>query len=324
MTDHRPPIHLDTLLDEPAVVRRLMERHAPYAPVQRYLANEAQQRMAAGGGPTASAPVIAPNFRGDWAFHGTVLEGAEPLLHHPRLIEAAQQLFDTPWVRPQMLFTNVTWQLPFPQGAGHTDVPAFRGIDRTRYPTWILHAMGASGLFEEERIEIATAVAWFYRGADGGFDYWPDGPDRPPRVHEGAIFNTAIVGDNDRMFHRVRPVGARERGLPRGLSLDSRLVHRGGDDWAIEEAGRTLAAMPYDELRISLSWKAEVFRDEAQQRRVDRHEHDLTLERVLARFEADFAARGERYERADDPLSDPVLTELVSRLYMRQPSVQAA
>ena len=54
---------------------------------------------------------------------------------------------------------------------------------------------------------IATAVAWFYEGEDGGFEYWPDGPEQAPSLHEGRIFNTAIIGDNDRMFHRVRPTG---------------------------------------------------------------------------------------------------------------------
>lgn len=322
---HRPPIFIDALLDDPDRIRALTERHGPYAPVQRYLANEAQRRMASGApGAPAAATLIAPNFRGDWAFAGRVLEGVEPLLHHPALVEAAGRLFETPFVRPSMVFTNITWQLPFPQGQGHTDVPQFRGFDRTRHPTWILAGMGASGLFEEERIEIATAVAWFYRGSDGGFDYWLDGPDAPPRVHEGAIHNTAVVGDNDRMFHRVRPVGRREAGLPQGLSLDSRLVHRGGDDWAIVEGDAVVAEMAWPELRISLSWKAEVYRSEEAMRRADEHVDDLTLDAVLERFEADFAARGERWERGADPLSDPALTELIHRLYVRQPTIQAA
>ena len=25
-----------------------------------------------------------------------------------------------------------------------------------------------------------TAVAWYYEGAEGGFKYWPEGPDRSP------------------------------------------------------------------------------------------------------------------------------------------------
>ena len=64
--------------------------------------------------------------------------------------------------------------------------------------------MGHSGLFEEERIDIATAVAWFYEGSDGGFTCWPDGPDAPPVVHEGDIHNTAIMG-NWHPYNRIDP-----------------------------------------------------------------------------------------------------------------------
>src|SRR5262249_14924648 len=153
----------------------------------------------------------------------------------------------------QNVYVNLTWQLPFPQGLGHTDVPAFRGFDRTRYPITFLSIMGLSGLFEDVRVRIATAVAWFYAGRDGGFEYWPEGPERPSRVHEGSIDNTAIVGDNDFMWHRVRPTGRIDDGMV-SLSVDSELVRAGGG-WAIVDRGRTLAAFSRDRLRVSVSWK---------------------------------------------------------------------
>ena len=81
---------------------------------------------------------------------------------------AAREMFDTDCVRPQIVYTNLTWQLPFDQGGGHTDVPAFRGIERTRYPIWILNAMGHSRLFEPERIRIATAVRLVLQGQRRG------------------------------------------------------------------------------------------------------------------------------------------------------------
>ena len=80
-----------------------------------------------------------------------------------------------------------------------------------------LTIMGQTGLFEAERVKVATAVSWFYRGADGGFEYWPDGPGGASVVHEGAIHNTGIVGDNDFMWHRVRPVGRPEDGMATAL-----------------------------------------------------------------------------------------------------------
>lgn len=313
----RPPIFIDRLLDDPHAVRPLIERHAPYAPVQRYFSDRAEYRQSSGQG---AGDLIAPNFRGDWAYDVPLVEGAELFLDHGVLREAAAKLFDTPHVRPQIVYTNLTWQLPFHQGAGHTDVPAFRGIDRTVYPIWFLSIMGHSGLFEEERIRIATAVAWFYEGKDGGFEYWPDGKDGAPRIHEGEIFNTAIMGDNDRMFHRVMPVGRREDGLVTDMTLDTRLAHRGGEAWEIVEDGRRLATFSYPKLRISVSWKAQVFRDEAERRAVDEHTADLSFDDVMTRFHDDLDARGVAFGTPDDPLRDPAFIELLGGVYRQEPA----
>jgi hypothetical protein len=318
MSDCLAPIQIDRLLDDPSVIRDLTERNAPYFPVQRYVHSDAEHRAISAQGPM----LVAPNFRGDWAYDRPLIEGAELFLNNRSLIEAAERLFDTDLVRPHQVYSNLTWQLPFPQGKGHTDVPAFRGVDRTRYPIWFLHVMGRSGLFEDERIRIATAVAWFYEGEDGGFEYWPDGPDRPPRTHQGEIFNTAIVGDNDRMFHRVMPVGRVEDGMINGMSLETRLEHVDGDRWSIVEKD-TLAAPTWPAIRISVSWKAMVFRDEAEQRMVDEHTCDITAEDALQRFYDDLDRRGIECERPADPLRDPAFVETLSTTYVRDPSVFA-
>jgi hypothetical protein len=305
------------VLDEPGVVRELVERTAPHLPVQRYFKSGAEMRSQSGPGEM----IVAPNFRGDWATAKGRVEGIEPLLENERFREAAAELFGSDLVRPWGVYSNITWQLPFDQGRGHTDVPAFLGIDRTHTPTWFLSAMGHSGLFEEERVEIATAVSWFYQGTDGGFCYWPDGPERAPRVHEGRIFNTAFVGDNDRMYHRVRPVGRRERGLLAGMTLDTALTHDGGDDWAIRQGDETLAEMPYHELRISVSWKAYVYRDAEQRRRHEEGHGGLCLDAVLARFADDLDRRGIDFEPPSDPLHDEPFVDLLTASYVRAPRV---
>ncbi len=305
------------MLDDPGLVRRLLEETAPHYPVQRYFSSGAEMRSQSGPG----AMIVAPNFRGDWATAASRVPGIEPILEHPRLVDAAARLFGSELVRPWGVYANVTWQLPFHQGNGHTDVPAFVGIDRSRYPTWFLSAMGHSGLFEKERVDIATAVAWFYQGSDGGFAYWPDGPERPHRVHEGRIFNTACVGDNDRMYHRVRPVGAPEQGLLAGMDLETRLEHDAGDAWAIRRRGETLAEMPGSELRISVSWKAYVYRDGEQRRRHEDGRDALALDAVLDRFQDDLRGRGVPFTRPQDPLHEEPFVDLLTRSYVRAPSV---
>jgi hypothetical protein len=310
----RTPILLESAVDDPALVHRLIDAHAPYWPVQRYFANDAE--YAALSGKSASM-IVAPVFRGNWVADGTVREGVEPLLANERFAAAARRLFDAEIVRPTNLYVNLTYQLPFPQGAGHTDVPAFRGFDRTRYPITFLTIMGLSGLFEDVRVKIATAVAWFYRGTDGGFEYWPDGPDRPSRVQEGAIDNTAIVGDNDFMWHRVRPTGRVEDEMP-ALTLESELTGS-GDAWSIVDGAHTFATLSRDRLRVSLSWKAMVFASDAERRRYDEHTDDVDLSEVIRRFTADLATRGVEVELPADPLRDPGFVELLREQYVRYP-----
>ncbi len=313
----RPPVAIAPVLDDPEIVRELLEQTAPHFPVQRYFENAAEMRAQSGSGDM----IIAPNFRGDWATAAGRVAGIEPILESVRLRDAAAQLFGSELVRPWGVYSNITFQLPFDQGKGHTDVPAFVGVDRSAYPTWFLNAMGHSGLFEKERVDIATAVAWFYRGSDGGFTYWPDGPDRPPKVHEGRIYNTGFVGDNDRMYHRVRPAGSREKGLLTGMTLDTRLEHDGGGAWAIRENGDTLAEMDFEALRISVSWKAYVYRDEDQLRRHLEGSDALTREAVLGRIYDDLRAREVSFQLPTDPLHEEPFVEVLTETYVRTPSV---
>lgn len=314
----RTPVVLDEAVDDPEVIRRLIDAHQPYWPVQRYFANSAEY-AALSGQTEPSEMIIAPVFRGNWAADGKVLDGVAPILDSDRFAAAAQQLFGAEIVRPTTVYVNLTWQLPFPQGAGHTDVPAFRGFDRTRYPITFLTIMGLSGLFEAERVKVATAVAWFYRGSDGGFEYWPRGVDGDSVLHEGAIDNTAIVADNDFMWHRVRPTGRVEDGMI-PLTREAELVRRDRETWTIRDQGEEQASFPAEKMRVSLSWKAVVFDDEADRRRRDEHTDDIDLDEVLARFAADFAARGEPLDIPADPVADQDFVRTLSNSYVHYPS----
>lgn len=316
----RPPVVLPEALEDPSLTEDLLVRHGPYWPVQRYVSNDAEY-AALSGGPKGATMPVAPVFRGNWAQPGEVLAGVEPLLHNDRFVDAARRLFDAGIVRPTTVYVNLTHQMPFPQGPGHTDVPSFRGFDRSTYPITFLTLMGLSGLFEDARVKVATAVSWFYRGRDGGFEYWPGGPDAPSTVHEGDIWNTGVVADNDFMWHRARAVGHPRDGLEL-LSLDAELVPRGGG-WAIVQDGAERRRFPRDELRVSLSWKAIAFVDEAERRRHDGHTADLSVSEVLRRFEADLQARGRRVKIPDDPFRDPGFIGVLHDEYVRTPATRA-
>lgn len=324
----RPPLAVECVLDDPDLVRRLAEQNAPYWPVQRYFANvEEMQALsdAATGSPRAAAAasgapmMVGPVFRGDWAYDRPLVDGVEPFLHNERFVDAARRIFDGAVVRPQIVYINLS--LPMPAGdAGHTDVPAFRGVDRTRHPIWLLVTMGRSGLFERWRIPIATAVAWFYAGEGGGLCYWRDGPDRPPKI-QPARTNTALVGDNDRMFHRVESIGGNDDDMVRGLTLDSQLAFAGDGTWQAVDGGHVLAEYPFRQVRISVSWKAQVLRDAEEARVVDEHRDDLTLDRVLDTFLADLDARATPAARPADPLHDPAFVRALTAAYHQAPTV---
>jgi hypothetical protein len=314
----RTPVVLDEAVDDPAVVRGLIDAHQPYWPVQRYFANGAEYAALSGQAESAQM-IIAPVFRGNWAADGEPLDGVGPILTSERFTVAAKQLFAAEIVRPTTVYVNLTWQLPFPQGAGHTDVPAFRGFDRTTYPITFLTIMGLSGLFEDVRVKVATAVAWFYAGSDGGFEYWPQGAGGSSVVHEGEIENTAIVADNDFMWHRVRPTGRVEDGMVT-LTRDAELGRHDESHWAIVDQGDERAVFPTEALRVSLSWKALAFDDDADRRRHDEHTHDIELSQVLQRFSADFATRGEPLEIPADPVADPDFVRTLSAAYVHYPN----
>lgn len=327
---NRPPIALAGVLDDPGLVRRLAEAHAPYLPVQRYVASAEEQRLLSqnervdpGAGAQGDAPVfVAPIFRGDWAYDTPLVDGVEPILHNEAFTEAARELFDGALVRPQIVYANLT--LPIPDyDIGHTDIPAFRGIDRTVYPVWLLVAMGRSGLFERWRVPIATAVSWWFEGEGGSFTYWPQGPDGPPRTVPPTP-NTAVVGDNDFMFHRADGVGGPGVGWRKGLTLESRLAWLGGDDWAVRDGERELWRIGWPEIRVSVSWKAQVFRDAEELRRYERHSDDLTLDAAVTALLEDLAERGHGLSCPADPLRDTDFIAALTNAYRRTPTVQPA
>ena len=312
----RSPRQIDSVFDDPEIVRALIERHSPYLPVQRYFTNQAEFEASSGQGKM----FIAPNFRGDWAYDKPLVEGIEPLLNHKGFREAAAEIFDAQVVRPQQVYCNLTVQLPFNQGGGHTDVPAFRGVDRREYPISLLQVMGHSQLFERYRVFIATAVAWFYRGEDGGFEYWPDGPGAASRVHEGDIYNTAIVGDNDFMYHRVRPTGASKDGLLGGMTLDTRLERQEDGAWQILEGDSVLSSFDYSQIRSSVSWKAMVFRDEEEARVYDEGLDLLGIDEVWATFEEDLSRRGVDAKRPRDSVTtNEEWIGTLSAAYIKEP-----
>ncbi len=307
----RSPVVLDQAYADPEAVRALVRRGGPYWPTIRYVASTTE--LAAYGGEAKKLSVV-PWFRADWAYGEVNVPGAEVILHNPAFIEAAHTVFDAGVVRPLVVYVNAMG--PMGAGPAHIDVPAFRGLDRTEYPVTFLHLMHRSGLFESHRVEIATAVSWFYEGARGEFEYWADGVAAPPRRIEAPLENRAVVGDNEVMFHRVAPIGADAPPVIEDATLGVELVpEEAGSDWVAIDEGRELLRYADRDVRISVSWKAEVFADTEAARVREEHLDDLVLEDVVDRLLADLAAHGTTMARPTNPLRDEAFLAALNATY---------
>jgi len=280
------PVLLDPVLDNPESIRDMAMRNGPYFMPARYLVSGASADSASDNSNREEVEVpdylIGPTWRGDWAVEGRPLvEGVDRVLEHQGFAEAARAIYGAEVVVPEQVYVNLSTPMPG-QGFSHTDIPEFIGIDRTNAPGWLLQAMGTSRLFEDVRITIVTAVAWFYRGERGFFRYWPNGRDADSIRHEN-MWNTAAVGDNDYMHHQVERIGPAGVRKPDGLTINSLLDHD-GERWIVQEDGQTLLDYADEDVRLSVSWKAKIYADEAIRQVADTGDGGLDLEEVVTRL----------------------------------------
>lgn len=308
-------LRVQPAFDDPDAVVALIRGAGPYWPLARY-ARSTEERTASGGGDGGGS-FVPPWFRQDVALLGEPrVEGAEVILHNPAFVDAAHRVFAGDGiVRPTTVYVNLMTPCTYPFIA-HVDVPAFRGITRAQYPVWLLHQMKASGLFEPWRIRLATAVSWFFDGPGGAFHYWPDGPEQSAVVIEPPYENAAVVADNEITYHGVGPLAPAGAVELTDLSVDAELRRRPDDaGWDVLDGVAVRADYDDADVRITVSWKAEVFRDEEEQRIVDEHLDDLTLDQVTGTFADDLARRSIPATIPDEPLDDAAWVRALASTY---------
>jgi hypothetical protein len=295
------PIRIEPAFEEREQIRAMFARYAPYRALAVYAPDGVKDETH----EEASRPVL-PWFRGDWALGGeSLVDGADLILHNKKFIEAAKTAFAASRVFPKFVAVNVNG--PMPAGATHLDNPTFYGATRADYPLPFLRVMGFSELFEAWRVVQAGAISWFYEGAGGSFDYWPEGLDGPMLSERPPFGNVALISDNDQLYHRIGAIGDPNPELPR-MSALAKIQPDGEGNWTILENGEVRATYASPEVRFSVLWKAEV-RDGRP--RPD----DLTLDRIMAVFTADLRQRGVDFHIPSDPLSDTAWILLLQRIY---------
>lgn len=295
-------VRLSPAWDDPEAVVAAVRSAGPFWPLASYAASDAE--MAALGRERGT--FTPPWFRQDFAREGTSLvPGAEMILANSRFVDGARQLAggDEAVVRPQAVYVNIMGPTPF-AFPPHLDIPAFRGFTRATQPVWLLKTMKTSGLFEEWRTKIVTAVSWFYAGPGGDFHYWPSGPEGPAVVESAPFDNVGVLSDNEATFHGVSSLGKPDARMPEGLTRESRLV-RDQRGWCVlDGAGAEQVHFSDADVRITVSWKADVFANADEVATHDDGHDPLTLDAVVDLLASDLAARGIRVTEPNDPLGD--------------------
>lgn len=290
------PVRMDPVFDDPDAILALMRRRAPYKTLLGFTGHDSVYG-------TADVP---------WFMDQTT---DEPLLmHNPRWIEAAREAFDAEIVRPMNCTLNVN--APAKSGPPHLDLPVYRGLKLPEAPMWLLTNMSRSRLFLPWLVPLATGLMWFWRGAGGEFEYWPDGPDAPSVCARAPLWNVGVMSDNEVMWHRVGAIGAEERRAELVGSLPSRArIHSVGEGWELREDDHHIASYGRDEIRLSLVWKAYVFKDAAHLASFEDKAYDLDLDTVVDIYAEDLEKRGIDAPRPRDPLADPEWRKLIERVY---------
>jgi hypothetical protein len=322
-----PYVEFESLL-APEQVERLLDivhTHAPYPTYgegrqqegfgagipQRYDAARHFVETRAGQDPVWKLASRTNYFRDTFAYEQPLFPEIAFFQQLPQFVEAARRVSGRPIVRPAIVYLNLL--VPGQELALHTDVPEFRGANRTHAPEWLLVAMHHSGRFARWRRHIATAVSWYHDCAGGEFVYYADGPQAPPhrlRVRR----NTAIVLDTDSVFHGIAPVALRATALP-PIEPGVRL-HRDDDThWSVRRDGAVRTVYNWDDLRLSVSWKAWCFADADELQLNEDHNDDLTLAQILDTFVDDLRTRGRIADRPDDD----TLAHLILDEYIRFP-----
>ncbi len=298
-----PPILLRDVIEDVDDVVQLLERNAPYTPLGGWYRP----------GSDPEAPTSPMWFQNDWVHADLRVEGSELFLFHERVTQAARDFYDAEVIVPHSVYVNLMAALER-SGPAHTDNPRFHGRDRSNTPMWLLRAMLWSGLFDRHAIVQATSIWWMNDVEGGGLFYWPDGPDKPPHEHVGDMANTALVGDNHGMFHQVAPVGPFDQGT-RLVTPRAELapVADAPGEWAVTDRGDIRYRAPLGQYRVSVLWKADVYRNEAERRL--QMADTLSLVDVARLFDRDLEERGADVRFAGARFEDHALMAAVNAVY---------
>lgn len=236
-----------------------------------------------------------------------------------KLLDTARHLHGTKYGMAHNLFFNVCGP-SHSFDAGHFDTGSFRGIGLHNAPVWMLAVMAKSGLFDAWEVKTAQVITYFYNSdIDGGFTYWADGPDRAPERFSAPFWNSAILTDNSRMYHRRESNGPKDRRDYPGLALQSELHSAPDGAWSIRNGDVEINRFESADMRMLVHYTALLFDDLAAVKQFQDHTDDLTSERVFEMLIKDMRAKGAKVAEPSDPSTDTAFIAQLTDFYKMAP-----
>ena len=246
-----------------------------------------------------------PHFRGFFAQNSTLFY---PELHdvyyNAKFIELVKDYWGCRYAKPTLMLFNICG----PHNSGtdaHLDAVNFRGVTIDNTPVWMQNIMGKSGLFTEYVVKMGQVITWWYKGEEGTFTYWPDGPLGEPKRLEHPLWNKGVVVQNEMMFHRGDSVGRPDERDVQGVKCRSRFSYDAADDaWDVTTDGERVHRYRPEQIRFLAHWSAELYSDMTDLKKTMDHTDDLTHQMVVDRLLADLRDKGVSVSEPHDPFHD--------------------
>ena len=329
MTPIVPPQPISDIFtdDENARMMDILRTQGPWRLIQALHFNSAEEMLAVSspsGAPEEGvtlSDLLTPAFRGTFGNNGLpYIDEAHEIFYSRRLLDMVRKMHGARYGAPYLFQFNINAP-SHGLDPGHFDGRSWRGLDPTNMPAWLGAVMAKSGLFDAWEVKAGQVIAWYYNSnIDGGFTYWPDGPDRAPQRLSAPIWNRGLITDNEHMFHRGEASGPLEKRGVSGMTLQSMVEADGEDGWRIIDGDRVLARYEASDMRTLFHYSAHVFTDMADLKRFYDHTDDLTTDQAFDVMIADLKAKGIPVAIPTDPMSDPAFIATLTAAYATSPT----
>ena len=262
-----------------------------------------------------------PHFRGYLAQNSVALyPEIHDIFYNERFLDLVKSYWNCKYAKPTLMLFNICG--PHTSGTdAHLDAVTFRGVRIENTPVWLQNVMAKSGLFNKYLVKMGQVITWWYKGQEGTFTYWPDGPLQPPARLEHPLWNKGVVVQNEMMFHRGDSVGRPDERDVSGVKCRSLFGYDIDEDtWHVTTDGRTVHRYHPEQIRFLAHWNAELYSDLDELKRVMDHTDDLDHQMVVDRLLSDLRSRGVKVSEPSDPFHDTDWIQALIHTYTIAPT----